>query len=121
MRRKVNLRNSDTTKVETAKAANFHEKIAANRGDTWRKNTVLGKLEASANPTAIRLTRLNKRLLQKVVANELGLTTGTYGEIECGRRYVERERAVQIARYYGQKENRLFKKMKSRKYLAIKA
>lgn len=98
----------------------WNQKVAANRGKSWKKALLSGRLDASRNPTKIRLARVKKSLSQTDVATSLGLTYATYGSIETGKRPVQEERAAQISELLGLKVSIAFAPYKEGKLIARK-
>ena len=98
----------------------WNQKVAANRGKSWRSALLSGRLEASRNPTVIRLARIKADKTQTDVANSIELTYATYGAIESGRRPVKEDRARKIAEILGLNFKRAFAAHDSGKYLARK-
>lgn len=98
----------------------WNRKVAASRGKNWKSSILSGRLDASRNPTSIRLARIKKALSQTEVADSLGLTYATYGAIESGRRKVKLERAKRIAELLGMSLKNSFAGAGNDKYLARK-
>lgn len=100
-----------------------NKKVALNRGDNWRLNLVKGKLDASLNPTKLRLYRVKKGLSHSTIASELGISTNTYGSIERGQRPVSKERAESISKLFNRRKENFFKTHNDypNKLIAIKA
>jgi len=94
--------------METIKH-HHNKKVALNRGENWRLNLVKGKLNASLNPTKLRLYRVKKGLSHDTVAKEIGVSTNTYGSIERGQRPVSKERAEAISKLFNRKKETFFK------------
>jgi len=98
----------------------WNQKVAANRGKSWRNALLSGRLEAARNPSAIRLARIKKSLSQAEVAKSISLTYATYGAIESGRRPVKEDRAKKISDILGLNFKRAFTIMGEGKYVARK-
>lgn len=100
-----------------------NKKVALNRGDNWRLNLVKGKLNASLNPTKLRLFRVKRGISHDTLAKRLDISTNTYGSIERGQRPVSRDRAEAISKLFGRKKESFFKKHEEypNKYIAIQA
>ena len=96
-------------------------KVAKKRGSTWRKKLVLGKHDAAANPSMVRMARLKKGVAQDRISSHIGTSLATYGSIERGLRPVEMERAEKIARLLKTPVKRLFKSGRDGKLVAIKS
>lgn len=105
---------------EKGKMEHWNQKVAANRGESWRSALLTGRLEASMNPTKIRLERIKQKKSQTDIAKKLGLTYATYGAIEGGRRQVREERAKEIAELLGLKFKSAFATMEDGKFIARK-
>ena len=98
----------------------WNQKVAANRGKSWRSNILSGRLEASRNPSFIRLARIKQAKSQGELAKAIQLTYATYGAIESGHRKVREDRAKAIADLLGLKMNRAFVKVEGGKFIARK-
>jgi DNA-binding XRE family transcriptional regulator len=95
------------------KGSTWTKKISKNRGTSWRQNILNGRREALLNPTALRLTRLRKKVHQFDIATRLDISESTFGSIERGRRPVKPEQAKKIAGYFGVPVAKLFKPLAS--------
>ena len=98
----------------------WNQKVAANRGKTWRTNILSGRLKAARNPTHIRLARIKQSKSQGNVAENIGLTYATYGAIESGRRQVKEDRAKAISELLNLKFTKAFTKVEDGKFVARK-
>ena len=77
----------------------WNKKVAQNRGETWRKKLLSGRLMAQMSPSKLRLFRIEKELTQEEVASAVGLSPSTYMAIESGKRPAKMESAEKIANY----------------------
>lgn len=98
----------------------WNQKVAANRGKSWRNSLLSGRLEANLRPSAIRLARIKKTLSQSDVAKSLSLTYATYGAIETGKRTVKEERARKISELLGLNFKKAFTSIGEGKFVASK-
>ena len=98
----------------------WNQKVAKNRGDEWKKNLIIGRLEAQSNPTLLRRKRVEAGISQHDMATKLGVTYSTYGAIEAGNRLVQNERASKIAEILNLELNKAFKKAKLKGRLQAK-
>jgi len=96
----------------------WNQKVAANRGKSWRNALISGRLTAAQNPSAIRIARVKKYLSQSEVATSLSLTYATYGAIESGKRAVKEERAKKISDLLGLSFKKAFVTMGEGKFIA---
>jgi DNA-binding XRE family transcriptional regulator len=96
--------------MKTKKKIHHNVKVAQNRGDTWRKNLMKGKVESAQNPSRLRLTRLNAGISQERLAQDVGMATNTLGAVERGVRPVTKIRAEKIAESLGKRLNYFFKR-----------
>ncbi len=96
----------------------WNHKVAANRGPEWRKKLLQGRLEIQMNPTTVRLRRIKKNLTQGEVALKAGLSVGTYGAVESGRRLVSKEKAERIAKILSLQADKAFENKIKNKYIA---
>lgn len=97
----------------------WHKKIAANRGEKWKRNMLAGRREALLNPSNIRIVRLRKNVHQSVLAKKLGMSEGKFGAIERGKQMVKKDVAEMIASQLGTPLQKLFKFVEKKKYIAI--
>lgn len=87
----------------------WNKKVAASRGESWKKALVEGKLKAKMNPTKLQLARANKQIPQIKAATDLGVSLATYGAIERARRPVSKATAKKVSSYFGKSEKSFFK------------
>lgn len=90
----------------------WNQKVSQNRGDKWKKNLIVGRLNAQKNPTNIRLARVKQGKTQGEMAKLLGVTYSTYGAIESGTRLVRDDRAERIATILSLSPSKAFQKAK---------
>jgi len=84
----------------------WNKKVAANRGPTWRKALMEGRIN-------LKMTRLRERrceLLktQEELAIEIGISTSTYAAIEKGQRLVQPHIGDLVAKKLGKRSDELF-------------
>jgi DNA-binding XRE family transcriptional regulator len=99
------------------KKTHHNKKVAANRGKSWRKNLVRGKLEAAQNPTKLKLERTQKGDSQASVASSIKSSVSTYGAIERGKRPVSKETGLAISKHLNRSLNHFFS-LDGKKYIA---
>lgn len=87
---------------------NWHQKIAANRGERWKSRVVAGRREAILKPSALKLARLEKNLSQEPVAKHISMSKSVFGSVERGRRAVSPELARRIALFLDKRMQDLF-------------
>lgn len=97
-----------------------NKKIAASRGEEWKKKLVEGKHDSQMNPTVIKIIRVQQGISQAAIAKELGVSLATYGSIERGTAPVKKPMAKFIADYYKIKIEKAFKEENER-FIANKA
>lgn len=105
---KVGYKLSMKTTKHQKKKTHHNSTVAKNRGESWRKNLIKGKHEASLNPTKIKLERVRRELSQDVMAKEIAASVNTFGAIERGKRPVNKDRANRIAKRLGRTVSTLF-------------
>jgi DNA-binding XRE family transcriptional regulator len=98
-----------------------NQKIAAKRGEEWRKKLVAGKMEARLYPSNLMVARAKRNLTQTSIAQRIGVSLATYGAIERGHRGVRPETAEVIAATIQAPLKSLFRKSSVGKMLAIQA
>jgi|LauGreDrversion4_2_1035121.scaffolds.fasta_scaffold253395_1 DNA-binding XRE family transcriptional regulator len=98
-----------------------NRKIASIRGAEWREKLVKGKLEAQMNPTNIKLARAQKLIPQTDLAESIGVSLSTYGQIERGIRTVTKETASKLAKHLGASMSSLFKPSQRGKFVASRS
>lgn len=103
---------------QKSKGGDWHKKIAANRGESWKENFMQGRRDAVLNPSLIRLQRVKKSLDQSDIAKSLGVSESTFGAIERGKRLVKQDVALKISSKLGVSVSKLFKST-GKKYVAI--
>jgi len=64
----------------------WHQKIAANRGENWKRNVEIGRRRVQLMPTKLRQIRLALGLHQTDVVSKMKikLSASAYGRIETG-------------------------------------
>jgi len=97
----------------------WHKKIAKNRGASWHKNMLKGRVDASLNPSKVRIARLTKNFDQSAIAKRVELSDSTYGAIERGKRLVDELTANKISKMLGKPLATLFTPTKRKKFVAI--
>jgi DNA-binding XRE family transcriptional regulator len=97
----------------------WHKKIAKNRGESWHKNMLAGRMDAELNPSVLRLVRLTKRINQSDLAKSLDISESTFGAIERSKRPVSAELASKISKVLGTPIGKIFKPNARKKYVAI--
>lgn len=110
---------STAKKSPKSSDGDWHKKIAKSRGETWRKNMLAGRREASLNPSLIRLTRLFKNIHQSVIAKKLNISESTFGAIERGKQLVQTDTAKEISTFLGAPVTKLFKSAGKKKMIAV--
>ena len=105
--------------VYKPKSDEWHRKIAANRGESWKKNVMAGRMEAMLNPSNIRLARIQKSILQSTIAQKLGMSESAFGAIERGRQKVKFEVAELISEILKLPIKKLFTPVGKEKYVAV--
>lgn len=113
------LKSGDSMKTKESKYTQRNRKIAANRGDAWRKKLVAGKYESQNSPTIIKTARIGKAISQDAVAKELDISLASYGSIERGIRPIKKPLALFIANYFNLKLEKAFKEVNG-KFVASK-
>lgn len=96
----------------------WNKKVAASRGEDWRKSLVEGKLKAKMNPTKLQMSRAKNKWAQIEVAGKLGLSLATYGAIERSKRPVTQSNAEKISKYFGKPVTTFFAKHKKSRLIA---
>ena len=97
-----------------------NQKIAGMRGDGWKKKLQQSKLDASKNPTALKVRRVSMGLSQDDMLQLIEVNTQTtYARIERGERFASKERAEKIARALNASVKQLFIQSDENKFLAI--
>lgn len=86
-----------------------NKKVAASRGEKWKKKLSTGRMDAENNPSYIRIMRRKKLLKQEQVAKQVGIKESSFGAIERGFRPVKKEAALKIAKVLEMPMNRIFK------------
>lgn len=102
------------------KSSEWHKKIAASRGNPWRKSISNGRKEVERNPSLMRSLRLQLNMNQSKVAKTLGLTNSVYGAIERGKAGVTKDRAHVIAALLNTRVPKIFREDSNGKFFAIK-
>lgn len=110
--------------MKKEKALQWHQKIAMNRGEDWKKNLSQGKRHAALNPSVIKIARHKLGLDQATFAQKLDISVSTFGSIERGIQPVKLDKARVIAKMLKQPIDKIFKPAASdgttrKKYLAI--
>jgi DNA-binding XRE family transcriptional regulator len=107
--------------MKKTKKNHHNVKVAQNRGDAWKGNLLRGRLDASQNPSKIKLERIKQSFSTESMAVKFGLTKSTYCSIERGLRPVKKDRAELISGGLGKSLKHLFKLDKeTSKYTARK-
>lgn len=103
--------------------SHWNQKVANNRGLSWRKKLLAGRLDVQMNPTHIRLKRIKKNKTQIEIASLIGMSSTTYGAVESGRRPVVKDKGEMIAKSLNISFETAFTQSKKNKnrYLAIRS
>jgi len=96
-----------------------NKEVARKRGAEWREKLKKGRLEAQMFPSKLKIARVDKMMSQTEVARLVGLTTGTYGQIERGKRHINAELVPLIAKLLRVQPRQLFQRDSTGKYKAI--
>ena len=96
-----------------------NKKVALNRGKSWQKNMIKGKLEVATHPTTIKIKRVEKEISQSFMAQKMSLSLATYGSIERSQKPIKESLASFIASFLGLPFDKAFTK-NGDKFLAIK-
>jgi DNA-binding XRE family transcriptional regulator len=96
----------------------WNAKVAANRGDDWKKKLREGKMQSRMHPSIIYKTRLFKNLTQADIAKMLNVTIPTYGAIERSKRPLNEDRANKICKILNTSPQHLFKRLNDNKFIA---
>ena len=96
----------------------FNQKVAKNRGSSWKSKLITGKLDAMMNPTRLRLIRTKKGLSQDILASKLNIALSSYGAIERGIRPLKDDRAKKLSSILGKSKSYLFRKHGENKFIA---
>lgn len=99
---------------------NWNDKVSKKRGPEWKAKLVEGRLDATLNPTKLKIKRVASRLSQTEVAENAGLSLATYGAIERGKRLVRQKVADKITKILKAKPSDLFKSLPKGKLVAKK-
>lgn len=79
-----------------------------------------GKIEVPLHPTILRQKRVEGGYSQSGMAEKIGLTTTTFGDVERGKRPVKKEVATKIADVIGVSVFDIFDDFKRNKVVAKK-
>lgn len=94
-----------------------NRKVAQNRGEKWKSNLLLGKLDDTA--PKLQSIRVKKQLSQAAMAKKLGCSLITYGDIERGNRKAKKDRVSAICNLLNAKQKDVFKPVDDELFLAI--
>lgn len=90
------------------KDTHFNQRVAKNRGVSWRNKLAVGKLSHLESPSQLRRKRVKAGFSQSQFAEKMRLTAATYGEIERGKRAVKEPVAQEISRELKSSLSKLF-------------